>query len=204
MSRCQTQMRRHTAHVGVIPQRQNVQPLCNMSDTGAYAFRVTVVYKSRSSGTEVKPRSFTCSQHTETRVNLAVHWSQVFSHLRPSLLAHQLSGILHHHYRQSDIECSTKSVLTLQEDNQPDYCNYLHRLSQHAYEPKLLYQNSCILAYHWRGDCFSPYSDFDSLQTLFLFEGSFSPSGTAIYISSLKSPFKNAVTTSICSSSRSW
>ena len=37
----------------------HVQRLCNQADTGAYATGVSVVYINRSSGTKVKPRSFT-------------------------------------------------------------------------------------------------------------------------------------------------
>ena len=62
--------------------------------------------------------------------------------------------------------------------------------------------NSCIFATLCRGDCLRPYNSLRSLQTLSDVMSDFKPSGIAMKISSFKSPFRNAVTTSICSSSK--
>ena len=54
----------------------------------------------------------------------------------------------------------------------------------------------CILAYHWRGDCFRPYNDLRNLHTLFLVDSELNPLGTDMETSASKFPFRNAVTTS--------
>jgi hypothetical protein len=50
---------------------------------------------------------------------------------------------------------------------------------------------------------FRPYTDFFSLQTNSLFPFSTNPSSYFMYISSSRSPYRNVVFTSICSTSRS-
>ena len=58
--------------------------------------------------------------------------------------------------------------------------------------------------YHCLGDCFNPYNDLCSWQTYISFLWTSNPSGCFIRIFSSNLPWRKAVLTSSCSSSKTW
>ena len=72
-----------------------------------------------------------------------------------------------------------------------------------ADESASLTENSCTSACHSRGDCLRRYSDFRTLLSLLAFEAVFRCGDATMRVSPLESPFANAVTTFIFSSSKS-